>query len=599
MSKEIVKKSNSIWWEEVIDTPEAEIVEENFYVEEAFVKNKNLIRMDLNIVQFPIFSKNTKRKVNQIIKYYFNKNRDTYITVKPAAGDYVPGETEEKVFIALMQIMKEKGMPKKFIVTSTELRDKLKIGSNASYGSVVKNSLLRLAETNYNFKNTMYSSEKNGVIKEEVSTPILSLRIITLSLKENSVYREQVQDKRIKEIYEINISDHFYKNIIQKGYMVYNSEILLDINTSTARTIYMLVEKLRFDNLYLKIDSLVLIKRIPLKYDRRNISHTIKTLEKAFNELKNKKLIKDFRLIKDSTWEKSEIEIIFSEKSKDEKQQRFFEDRNDFRTLLTQSTISGTEHEMIDDAIVTKTEEITVTSEMVRKILELMPKKALELKTIPRTIKEAIEQYGYVKVESVAKYMRKNKVEKIRAYFLKALEKNWVEDEEVLVKMDIKQNKSSFVEKSTDVIPEYNESLFKAFEKLTEEVKNGVEGYVYQEYVKKCGMNTKIQKIAFAGSRKKYICEFLEKHPEILIGDEPKQTTSITEESVQDVDFGIEKIKEMILESLELGSLVYSYTDEEKKALLLKIIRQVLVLKNKGFLTLNKLNEIIEENLHI
>ncbi|MGL5796763.1 MAG: hypothetical protein ACRCYT_01030, partial [Cetobacterium sp.] len=347
MNKKVVKKKKQPWWEEVIDTPETEYVEENVYVEELAVKNKELIRLDLNIVQFPIFSKNTKRKVNQVVKYVFNKNRDTYITVTPSAGNYIPGEAEEKVFIALMQVMKEKGMAQRFVVSSIEVRDKLNFNT-ARYGNLIKNSLLRLAETNYNFKNTMYSSEFKGILNTEISTPILSLEIVTLSLKQNQKYRDEYDDGRIKEVYIISISDHFYQNIIQKGYMVYNSKILLDISTSTARTIYMLIEKLRFENIYLKLDTIFLIKRIPLKYDKKNLNSTIKTLEKAFGELKNKKLIENFKFLKESTWEKSEIEIFFGEDSNKNKQERFFEDFNDFRSISTAMTISGTEHEIID-----------------------------------------------------------------------------------------------------------------------------------------------------------------------------------------------------------------------------------------------------------
>ncbi|WP_297487852.1 hypothetical protein, partial [uncultured Cetobacterium sp.] len=298
MSKNVIK-SNS-WWEETIDTPETEIVEENIYVDENFIKNKALIRMDLNLIQFPIFSKNKKRKVNQVVTYFFNKNRDTYITVTPQAGDYIPGETEEKIFIALMQIMKEKGMPKKFIISAIELKNKVNF-TTTKYNSVVAKSLSRLASSNYVFKNTLYSSESKGVLGEKVETSIFNIRTITLSKKENKKYREIIIDKRIKVLYEIEFSDHFYKNIIQKGYMVYNGDTLLEIESSTARTIYMLVEKLRFDNLYLKLDTIFLIKRIPLKYEKKNIVQTIKTLEKAFLELVDKKLINNFNFLKDST----------------------------------------------------------------------------------------------------------------------------------------------------------------------------------------------------------------------------------------------------------------------------------------------------------
>ena len=69
------------------------------------------------------------------------------------------------------------------------------------------------------------------------------------------------------------------KAILKKGYLVYSSKVLLNIEFSTARTIYMLIEKLRYNNLYLKIDSLFLIKRIPLKLDKRNLSQTISILK--------------------------------------------------------------------------------------------------------------------------------------------------------------------------------------------------------------------------------------------------------------------------------------------------------------------------------
>src|SRR5574344_281198 len=145
----LVKKDDDLdfCFQETIDTPETEIVEEMIYVNENLIKNKDLIRLDMNIVQFPIFSKNPKRKVNQIVKYFFNISRDTYITVTPAAGDYIPGDSEENVFIALMQLMKEKGMPKKFIISSNELKDKLKLNTNR-YAELVKKSLIRLSKTN-------------------------------------------------------------------------------------------------------------------------------------------------------------------------------------------------------------------------------------------------------------------------------------------------------------------------------------------------------------------------------------------------------------------------------------------------------------------
>ncbi|MHA5068389.1 hypothetical protein [Cetobacterium somerae] len=584
----LVVKDDCFDFQETIETPATEIIEEIVYMDENLIKNKDLIRVDINIVQFPIFSKNTQKKVNQIVKYYFNKNRDTYITVTPAAGDYIPGEAEEKIFIALMQLMKEKGMPKKFIISSNELKDKLKLNTNR-YAEIVKKSLIRLSRTNYNFKNTMYSSEYKGTIKEEISTPILTLKILTLSLKENKKYRLSYKDKRIKELYEIDISDHFYNNVIQKGYLVYNSSILLEISTSTARTIYMLIEKLRFNNLYLKIDTMFLIKRIPLKYDKKLLSRTIKVLEHAFDELKKKELIQDFKFLKDKTWEKSEIEIFLKESSAEEKQQRFFEDRNDFRKLLTVSTISETEHDMIEMMEVIQKENVekalpktieksvTITDELIDKILGLMPSKARTLKTMPKTIKDAIIQYGYSKVEAVAIYMKKNKVDKVRAYFIKALENNWTEDETIeLEKPASNIKKVSEIDSSKEEIKNYVKEL-EYFNSLSTEEKEKLEEKVYKAYIEECGQETKIQKLAFNAAKNRLIAEYILKNN--LVKNEVSKEREIDLSVIDDINYytdyisknvelyrnilnlSEERIKEIKIETLvELGTKIIAKT---------------------------------------
>ncbi len=604
MTKKVVRKKEEPWWQETIDTPETEIVEENFFIEESFIKNKDLIRIDMNIVQFPIFSKNTKRKVNQIVKYYFNKNRDTYITVTPTAGNYIPGEMEEKVFIALMQIMKEKGMPKKFIVSGTELRDKLKL-STVRYGNIVKNALLRLSETNYNFKNTMYSSEYKGIINKEISTPILTLEIITLSLKENKKYREIYEDRRVKEVYEINISDHFYNNIIQKGYMVYNSGILLEISTSTARTVYMLIEKLRFNNIYIKVDTMFLIKRIPLKFDKRNIVQTIRTLEKALGELKDKGLIKEFEFIKEKTWEKSEIGITFFENSVEEKQQRFFEDRNDFRKLLTATTISDTEHDMIEDVEVVQNDQITqqmfemkkrkstvVTEEMIDKILGLMPTKARSLKTMPKTIKDSIIEYGYEKVEAVAIYMKKNNVEKVRAYFIKALENDWVEDEVIQLetpKKNISQSQSTLFNFENESIKTYDEEL-EYFNSLSDEKKAELEQIVYRAYIDECGEETKIQKLTFNAAKKKLIAEYISKN-QLLKNIISENLNENVKENFENTSEKIEKFQERTNSSILTDPDMFNDFVEES----INVYKTFLKLSDERILEIKK--EVLSELL--
>ena len=260
----------------------------------------------------------------------------------------------------------------------------------------------------------------------------------------------------------------------------------------------MLIEKLRFNKTYLNIEVLYLIKRIPLKFDKVMLSRTVETLKKSFLELKIKNLIQDFNIVKTSTWETAEIEIFFYEESKIEKQERFFDDFNDFKRITTNLTLSGMEHELIEQAIKEtenknieilveeKSEEIVITVEMVSEILELMPKGAKKLKTMPKTIQDSILKYGIEKVKAVAIYMKKNKVEKVRAYFLKALEEGWadsivVESPKIPLNTFGSSKVSEDMDKFTnDQIQSLN-TLYDEFEKMDKKIQDGIESYAYRD----------------------------------------------------------------------------------------------------------------------
>ena len=592
--KIVKKKSNNLDFQEIIDTPETEIVEENITLDESFIKNRALIRMDMNIIQYPIFSKNTKRKTNQIVKYYFNNNRDTYITVTPASGYHIPGEMEEKVFIVLMKIMKDKGMPQKFWVTLSELKKELGLNTNRA-NELIKKSLLRIANTFYSFKNTMYFNELKSVLKEEITRSIFELDIVSLERKENAEIKAQINDKRIKEIYQIKISDFFYKNILAKGYLVYDAAVLLDIESSTARTIYMLIEKLRFNEVYLKIDVMYLIKRIPLKYDKSNIGRTVKTLIKSFQELKDKDLIKNFVLEKEGTWENAEVEVFFYDFTVQDKQQRFFDDLNEFRHLSqSQLLVSHTENkDLQDDHTENLKEFIVVTPEMIEEVLKLMPIKARSLKTMPKTIKDAIENYGLEKVQKVAVYMKKNKVDKVRAYFIKALENDWTKDEEKVVLVEKKEkfellNINKLEVEEDQVKNKITRKSLEKFNKLLEEEKLEIEKKAYEYYVKKCGQDTKIQKIAFNAGKTTIICDYLEEKryfdkkievdiEEIIPLNEDKKKLNLTE------------VYKSINEKITFYSGLLNMDSDQEMLLRLEVGKEILLKKN--------LENLLEEDI--
>lgn len=586
------ENANNWLYDEVIDTKETEIIEENIYVDEDFIKNRSLIRMDLNLIQYPIFSKNTKRKENQIVKYYFNKNKDTFITVIPSAGNYIPGEAEEKVFIALMKIMKQRGMPRKFIVTSKELKEELNLNTGR-YIAIVKDALLRLSSTTYNFKNTMYSSEKKTVLSEEVQTAIMSLRILRLEDKNNIKIKKEINDNRVKEVYEICVSDHFYNNIVTKGYLVYNSDILLSIDTSTARTIYMLIEKLRFNELYLKIDTLFLIKRIPLKYSKSHMSRTIKILESNLQELKDKNLIESFSFIKESTWEKSEIEIYFSEETINEKQERFFDDLNDFKRISTSLAISDTEHGLLVVSDEGK-HSFEVSKEMIENIFNILPIIAKKLKSMPKTIADNIEKYGFEKVMKAAIYLSKQKnLKSPRAYFLKTLENNWAED--IILQSKVLEKENIEIVDKDKPMQNYEREL-NYYNSLSEDDRNNLDDKVYRAYILECGEETKIQKLAFGAAKRKLIGEYILKNQ--LIKDE-NLIVNVDQklEEEQSVLTDISLFNEYISKSIDIYKVVFDLSDEK----IIELKREILLKLNRKFilnnLTIEDIDKTIAEKL--
>ena len=134
------------------------IVEEYIDMDNSLIElenNNDLIRLEMNIIEFPIFSRSRKLKTDQIKKYYFNSKKDSYLEVTPGNKETIPGELEERVFIALLKIFKEKGYQQTFYCTMSDILDCLNIAqkSRSVFYSRIRSSMNRLASTNYKFKN--------------------------------------------------------------------------------------------------------------------------------------------------------------------------------------------------------------------------------------------------------------------------------------------------------------------------------------------------------------------------------------------------------------------------------------------------------------
>jgi hypothetical protein len=510
-----VEKKNI--FQETFDTEDNGIIEENLSVEDLNIENQSLVRMEMNMIEYPLFSKNPRRKVGQRIKYFFNNKKDVYIVVSPTSGDYVPGEFEERVFIALTKIMKNKGYQQTFYVSVSEIYNQLNC-NNPVFFDRIKKAIIRLSQSSYEFRNTLYSNKSNGVIEDSIHTNILNVRIV--SLKDRVELREtQFDDKRIKEVYEITISKHFYDNIIRKGYLVYDSATLLSIDSSITRTIYMLINKRRFTDLYLKIPIVYLIKRIPLKFEAKNVQRTVKTIENSCTTLVEMGLISKYEIIKNGKWVDAEVEFFFDEIHNKIKQIHFYEEKDNFERNLEQLDlsllISHTEEENLGLLEIKKEREAKiVTDDMVESIFKRLPNKARELKTMFKAIKESITLHGIEKVGYVADYVKSQKVGNIRSYFLQALEKGWADD--FMEKAKRKRNEASVMTEQKIHKKLYSnediEEIKRIIEMLPLTTYTTLENSVYREYIEKCGMEGMIQKKAFERGKEGMIVEYIIKN---------------------------------------------------------------------------------------
>ena len=411
---------------EIISETKTEIIFDNGTSEETIetsidLPELNLVRMDMNVIEYPLFSKNKRRKVNQSIRYKLNGRTDKYIEVKPIAGKTIPRDFEEKVFIALISVMRKNNYSRNFAVTISEIADNMKVSaySKKAIYNQIKMALKKLSETSYTFKDSLYSSIKNELLTDTIITNMMSVRIFFKAGKKEKYFK----DGRIKEIYLIAISQHFYDNIINKEYLVFDSNLLLNIGSSIAIAIHMLITKLRFNNFSYKIGLISLAGRIPLKVDKNNIGRSAKSIEKACKELKDKKLIENFKFIKNKNWENTEIEFFFTEEHNKIKQDNFYVEKNIFKELYL--NVQDINSENVSENFFNFSNSNEASEENIEKILSALPAKAKQLKTIKNLIYNSIIQYDFDRVLRAAIYTREKNPNKVYGYFKKAISFNY------------------------------------------------------------------------------------------------------------------------------------------------------------------------------
>ena len=497
---------------------EMRVVEEYLNIDESLIemeKNKDLIRMEMNIVEFPIFSRSNMLKINQIKKYYFSVDKTSFLEIIPAYGTMIPGELEERVFIALIKIFRNNNYNQTFYCTLNDIFDNMKIekiNTRRTLYPKVKKAISKLATTTYRFKNLFYSSEVNRLLDDFIETNILTYRAVRLkdaTEKEKSFFN----DKRLKEVYKISVSQHFYDNIIKKGYLAFDADELLNLKDAITRSIYTMITKWRKSNLYLTKPAFYIARRIPLAWEG-NPRRTVLRIEKSLEELKNGNYIKNYKLNKKGKWDEAIFEMFFSEDHNKTKKDVFYDEKSTFDKMIIHVEDRQNELEINTPNI--------FTDPYFMEIFNIFPEVAKKFKTLPNVIRDGLKNHEFKYVKYTAEYTALFCKTSYIKYFKDALENNWA-DEYIAKKenKEVKKIKNNnqviedaiLVEEAKEIAQERIELTWEDFEKLEKHVKEEIESATYEEYLMEIGSNdNKVINGIFQKSKKSLILKTFNKY---------------------------------------------------------------------------------------
>ncbi len=323
---------------------------------------------------------------------FFEKS--SFLEVRPAFNSSIPGDFEERIFISLTKIMRDRGYNQTFYTNISEILDNLNVPRGTKNGlyKKAKESIDKMANSTYRFKNLFYSNEANQVIDDLINTNMFTYRVITIrdaDSKENDYF----SDKRVREVYKITFSEEFFKNIIAKGYLAFDAEELLNIKDSITRSIFTMITKWRKNELELRKPAYFIARRIPLAWT--NVSRAVKIIENACIYLKENNFILDYQLEKTGKIDTTEFIFYFDESHNKIKQKNFYDEKSSFDRYITHE-----EH----DEITQSGDLLTVLNdERYEKIMEIVPEKLKKLNTFSKELKKYLYKMFDYKLEKTGK----------------------------------------------------------------------------------------------------------------------------------------------------------------------------------------------------
>lgn len=604
-------KAEKIEWNNISENYEMETLYE-------IENNSELIRIEMNTIEFPLFTKNKRIGNNTIMTYEFNHMKNQFLKIMPKAGSRIPGEFEERIFFALMKLYKKNGHNQTVYTDFYTIIGEMRLDYSGTTLRKLKAGLKNLGGTNYEFNNLFYSNELHGVINDNILTTMFSIRIIELKEAKkvtNPDMLKAFRNSKIKEIVEIRFSGHFYDNVIKKGYLYFDKQDLLQIENPVSRTLFMMLTKWRNKDLYIKRYSKFLASRIPLSWKKTNIPGTLNLLKEAFENLKTKGVIKDYKFNSENGGANSYFEIWFDKVHNKNYLQFNFNSENPTPVIehssyeITNQIRENAVQEMEDYPIVES--EITMQS---RELQKLLPEKAQSLKTLEGKIEKALKKYGYEYTKGAVLYTAENAKKSFGKYLDGTLTENWHEEftakikaeKEAEIKESAKREKKkaeiSEKELQEQKVAGEKEIIREKIMKLPESEKENIEKIVYERYMEKApagGQARKFMETTFEKAKLSLMEDYVREtdyfknssviespaeEKKSLEKSEPAEKNKVenpvvTEEKKQEISLDRKRISKLIQEASGNFALIYGLDEMEELNLKVQVAEKIKMLE--------------------
>lgn len=454
------------------------------------IEKERIIRMEMNVIEFPIFSKSRTTKKGEGYTHIICKEKSEYLEINPSENKSIPGEFEEKVYLSLLNIFKENDYQKIFYCTGAQILNNISNseGAKKSLYKRVKEAMEKLTETIYTFHNIYYDNSKNNKVRGVIKLSLINTEIIKcdeVSEEEKHLFK----DKRTKELYKVEISDEMYNNLVRKGYVAYDLDKLLSIKDSTTRALYLKITKWRNYKLCIEKNGFDIAQSLPLCMEYHSIKNTMKKISNSLEELKELGEIEDFKTINKRIGRRkvcfTEFEIMFNEKNNKEKKETFYLDRDNFKKVF----------KSIVEQIKEAKDRKRVTNLDLEEIIKVFGEKGKNLNTLYKAVEEALKEYDFDYVKYAAEYAIIYSKQSLSKYFKDTLKNNWHEEytakeiEKEKRKQKVKEKEQQLKKIEEAVVVEAPKSTFskEEFEKLSLEDQKELDKRTYEFYLKNSG----------------------------------------------------------------------------------------------------------------